>query len=76
MFTITTTLPQDVSVEKGLPLATLPKKVTSVRSAIKIGSRKTERKKSKHLLKKIVDTFNYENEPHSINTERWIDGKW
>jgi len=43
---------------------------------IGIGNKKTQRKKSKQLLKKIVNTFNYENEPHSINTEYWIEGKW
>ena len=76
MSIITTTLHPDVSVEKGLLLAMQPKKVISVRSAIKIGSKRIERKKSKQLLKEIVNTFNYEDEPQSINTEHWTEGKW
>jgi hypothetical protein len=63
-------------VEKGLPLAMLRKKAISVHNAIKTGGKKTERKKSKQSLKTIVDAFNYDSEPCSINTESWYEGKW
>ena len=46
----------------------------SAQPVIKIGSKKIQRTKSKQSLKRIVNEFNYETEPCSINTKDWTDG--
>jgi hypothetical protein len=48
----------------------LPTNKQVKKTSKKIGSRK----KIKVLLKRVINTFNYETEPKSIDTEDWTDG--
>jgi hypothetical protein len=53
-----------------------PRKGSSARNVIKIGSGRKQRKKSKQLLKNIVDEFNQETPMRGLGDTGHLGGEW